>query len=257
MRKTIAIANKEIQSFFVSPIAYVVLTSFLLLGGWFFFNLLFRFNYLVTVYAGIQNVRGLETLNLNDFVMSPLLHNLTIILLILAPIITMRSFSEEKKQGTYELLLTSPLTISQIVIGKFLGCIFFLTVMILLTGIYPVILLLYGNPELGILFAGYLGLFLLGAVFISVGLLTSSMTENQIVAAVSCFVILLLLYVLSWPAETVGPIFGEVLLYLSVTEHFSNLVKGIIDTRTLGYYLSLAFLSLFLAHRSLESARWS
>lgn len=256
MKTIFLIAGKEIRSLFVSPIAYVVLTGFLLLGGWFFFNLLFRFTYLLTLYTSFQNLQGLQSLNLNEHVIAPLLHNLTIVLVIMIPIITMRTFAEEKKNGTYELLLTSPLTVTQLVLGKFFGSLFFVLVMILLTGIYPAILLLYGNPELGILASGYLGLFLLAVVFVSVGLLTSSLTENQIVAAVTCFVILLLLYVLSWPSETTGATLGNVLKYLSVIEHFSEMVKGIIDTKNLVYFLSLIFLSLFLTHRSVEASRW-
>lgn len=256
MKSVFIIAGKEIRSLFVSPIAYVVLTGFLLLGGWFFFNLLFRFSYLLTLYTGFQNPQALQSLNLNEHVVAPLLHNLTIVLVIMVPIITMRSFAEEKKSGTYELLLTSPLTVTQIVMGKFLGSLFFIFVMIMLTGIYPAILLFYGNPELGILASGYLGLFLLGMVFISVGLFTSSLTENQIVAAVTCFVILLLLYVLSWPSETAGAALGDVLKYFSVIEHFSEMVKGLIDTKSLVYFLSIIFLSLFLTHRSVEASRW-
>ena len=257
MRNIWTIAGKEIRSLFVSPIAYVVLTGFLLLGGWFFFNLLFRFNYLLTLYTGLQNSEGLQNLNLNEHVMAPLLHNLTIVLVIMIPIITMRAFAEEKRSGTYELLLTSPLKVTEIVLGKLFGSAAFIAVMILLTGIYPGILLLYGNPELGMIASGYLGLFLLGAVFVSVGLLTSSLTENQIVAAVSCFVVLLLLYVISWPAETAGSVLGGALKYLSVVEHFGELVKGLIDTQDIVYFLSLVALSLFLAHRSVEASRQS
>ncbi|MCH8055549.1 MAG: ABC transporter permease [Deltaproteobacteria bacterium] len=256
MKNIFIIAGKDIRSLFASPIAYVVLTGFLLLGGWFFFNLLFRFNYLLTLYTSFQSFQGIQSLNLNEQVIAPLLHNLTIILVIMVPIITMRTFAEEKRNGTYELLLTSPLTVTQIVIGKFLGSLFFILVMILLTGVYPAILLFYGNPELGILASGYLGLFLLGVVFVSVGILTSSLTENQIVAAVSCFVILLLLYVLSWPAETTGAALGEILKYLSVIEHFSEMVKGIIDTKNLIYFFTVICLSLFLTHRSVEASRW-
>jgi ABC-2 type transport system permease protein len=250
------IAKKEVHSLFVSPIAYVVLTGFLLLGGWFFFNLLFRFNYLLTLYTSFQNLGGVQGLNLNEYVIAPLLQNLTIILLIMVPLITMRTFAEERKSGTYELLLTSPLTVTQIVLGKFVGCLFFIFVMILLTGIYPAILFLYGNPEMGVLASGYLGLFLLSVVFVSVGLFTSSLTENQIVAAVSCFVILLFLYILSWPAETTGAGLGGILKYLSVVEHFSEMVKGLIDTKDLVYFLTLILLSLFLTHRCVEASRW-
>ena len=257
MRNIFTIAGKEIRSLFVSPIAYVVLTGFLLLGGWFFFNLLFRFTYMLTLYTGLQNMEGLQSLNLNEYVMAPLLHNLTIVLVIMIPIITMRAFAEEKRSGTYELLLTSPLRVNEIVLGKLLGALAFVAVMILLTGIYPAILLLYGNPEMGIVGAGYLGLFLLAAVFVSVGLLTSSLTENQIVAAVTCFVVLLLLYVISWPAETTGFALGSTLKYLSVVEHFGEMVKGLIDTRDIVYFLSLIVLSLFLTHRAVEASRQS
>jgi ABC-2 type transport system permease protein len=256
MRNVITIAGKEIRSLFVSPIGYVVLTGFLLLGGWFFFNLLFRFNYTLTVYTSFRMSQAVAGLNLNEHVMAPLLHNLTIILVILVPTITMRSFAEEKKSGTFELLLTSPLTVNQIVIGKFLGCLFFLFVMILATGVYPVILLIYGNPESAVLASGYLGLFLVGTTFVSIGLLTSSLTENQIIAAVTCFVILLLLYVLSWPADTTGAVAGELLKYLSVIEHFSEMAKGVIDTKDLIYFLTLIAFCLFLTQRSIESSRW-
>jgi ABC-2 type transport system permease protein len=125
-----------------------------------------------------------------------------------------------------------------------------------LTGIYPLILLVYGNPEMGVIAAGYLGLLLLATAFLTVGLLTSSFTENQIIAAVSCLVLLLLLYVISWPADTAGPVLGAVLKYASLTEHFGEMVKGVIDTKDLVYFGSVILLSLFLTQRSVESVRW-
>ena len=239
MRNILAIAAKDLRSQFVSPIAYVVLTGFLLLGGWFFFNLLARFNFLLNMYLSFRNPEAMERLNLNDFVIAPLLHNLSVILVILVPVITMRSFAEEKRSGTYELLMTSPLTVTEIVLGKFFGAFAFVFFMLLLTGVYPLILVLYGNPEIGVLLSGFLGLLLLATAFIAVGLLTSSFTENQIIAAVSCLVTLLLLYVISWPADTAGETMGAMLKYVSLTEHFSEMVKGIIDTRDLAY-LSIA-----------------
>jgi len=256
VKNALTIAGKELRSYFVSPIAYVVLTGFLLLGGWFFFNLLSRFSFLLSIYSAMRNPEAQTRLNLNDFVISPLLHNLSVVLVILIPVITMRSFAEEKRSGTYELLMTSPLSITEVVAGKFLGAFAFLLVMLGLTGVYPLILLAYGNPELGIIAAGYLGLLLLGTAFVTVGLLTSSFTENQIIAAVSCLVILLLFYVISWPAETAGPVLGGILKYLSLTEHFSEMVKGVIDTKDLVYFLSVVVLALFLTQRSVESVRW-
>jgi len=256
VRNALAIAGKELRSYFVSPIAYVVLTGFLLLGGWFFFNLLARFDFLLSIYSAMRNPEAQARLNLNDFVMAPLLHNLSVVLVILIPVITMRTFAEERRTGTYELLMTSPLSISEIVAGKFLGVVAFLIVMLGLTGIYPLILLMYGNPEVGVIAAGYLGLFLLAIAFAGVGLLTSSLTENQIIAAVSCLVVLLLLYVISWPAETSGAVLGAILKYLSLTEHFGEMVKGIIQTKDLVYFASVIVLALFLTHRSVESVRW-
>jgi ABC-2 type transport system permease protein len=256
MRNVLTIAGREIRSYFVSPIAYVVLTGFLLLGGWFFFNLLARFNLLLTIYSAQQNPQVLERLNLNEFVIAPLLHNLSVVLVILVPVITMRSLAEEKKTGTYELLLTSPLRISEIVIGKFLGSLVFVTVMVALTGVYALILTVYGNPETGVMLGGFLGLWLLATSFVAVGVLTSSFTENQIIAAVSCLVALLLLYIIAWPAETAGETIGALLRYVSLTEHFGQMVKGIIDSKDLVYFATVISLALFLTHRSVESIRW-
>lgn len=256
MRNALTIAGKELRSAFVSPIAYVVLTGFMLLGGWFFFNLLNRFNFLVQIYMSFRNPEVQMRLNLNELVVAPLLGNLSVVLIILVPVITMRSFAEEKRAGTYELLLTSPLSIAEIVAGKFLAVVAFLVIMLSLTAVYPAMLLIYGNPEPGIIASGYLGLFLLAVAFATVGLLTSSFTDNQIVAAVSCLIILLLLYVISWPAETAGPTLAAVLRYLSLTEHFSEMVKGIIETKDLIYFGSVITLALYLTHRSVESVRW-
>jgi len=256
MRNVLTIIGKELRSYFVSPVAYVVLTGFLLLGGWFFFNLLSRFSLLLTLYTQFQGGEAANRLNLNDYVIAPLMHNLSIILVILIPMITMRAYAEEKKSGTYELLLTSPVRTGELVLGKFLASFLFVWIMIGLTGVYPVILLAFGNPEVGVMVAGYLGLLLLATSFVAVGLLTSSFTENQIIAAVSGLVATLLLYIIGWPAETAGNVLGPLLRYLSVTEHFADMVKGLIDTRGLVYFASLIALALFLTQRSVESLRW-
>jgi len=256
VRNVLTIAGRELRSYFVSPIAYVVLTGFLLLGGWFFFNLLARFNMLLTIYSAQQNPQILQRLNLNEFVIAPLLHNLSVVLVILVPVITMRTLAEEKKSGTYELLLTSPLRISEIVIGKFLGSFVFVLLMVALTGVYPLVLFVYGNPEVGVVLGGYLGLTLLATAFVAVGLLTSALTENQIIAAVSCLVSLLLLYIIAWPADSAGETMGALLRYVSLTEHFGQMVKGVIDSKDLVYFASVIALALFLTHRSVESIRW-
>jgi ABC-2 type transport system permease protein len=256
MRNVLTIAGRELKSYFVSPIAYVVLTGFLLLGGWFFFNLLARFNMLLTIYSAQQNPQILQRLNLNEFVIAPLLHNLSVVLVILVPVITMRTIAEEKKAGTYELLLTSPLRVSEIVIGKFLGSFVFVAIMVALTGVYPLILFAYGNPETGVVLGGYLGLLLMATSFVAIGLLASSFTENQIIAAVSGIVALLLLYIVSWPADSAGETMGTLLRYLAITEHFAQMVKGVIDSKDLVYFATVIVLALFLTHRSVESVRW-
>jgi ABC-2 type transport system permease protein len=256
MRNVFTIVGKELRSYFVSPIAYVVLTGFLLLGGWFFFNLLSRFNLLLTLYTQFQGAGAANRMNLNEYVIAPLMHNLGIVLVILVPMITMRAYAEERKGGTYELLLTSPIRTGEIVLGKFLASFLFVCIMIGLTLVYPAILLVFGNPELGVMAAGYTGLILLATVFVAVGLLTSSFTENQIIAAVSGLVATLLLYMIGWPAETAGDVIGPILRYLSVTDHFAEMVRGVIDSRALVYFVSVIALALFLTQRSVESLRW-
>jgi gliding motility-associated transport system permease protein len=256
MRNALTIAGKELAGYFVQPVAYVVMTVFLLLAGFFFFELLSYFQMLLQAYSAMQNLRILRELNLNQRVIEPLLHNMSIILVILVPAITMRTFAEEKRTGTYELLLTAPVRTGEIVIGKFIAAAAFMLIMIGLAFAFPAILIGFGNPELGPIVSGYIGLALLSLAFVSVGLFTSSITQNQIIAAISCFGSLLLLFVISWPAQTGAGKFAGVLKYLSLTEHFSQMVTGIIDTSDIIYFVSLIFVALFLTQRAVESARW-
>ena len=257
MRNVLTIAGRELRSIFVSPIAYVVMTGFLLLGGWFFFNLLARFNLLVSMYSSFQGgAEAMQRLNVNEFVLAPLFHTRSVVLVILIPMITMRGFAEEKRGGTYELLLTSPVATWEIVLGKFVGMVAFISVMVALTSIYGLILWIYGNPEVGIMVSGYLGLLLLAITFVTIGLFASSLTENQIIAAVTGLVMLLLLFVIAWPADSAGKIVGDVLRYVSVTEHFAGLVKGVIDSKSLIYFVTMIAGWLFLTQRSVESIRW-
>lgn len=255
MRNVIAIAWRDIRSVFVSPIAYVVLTGFTLLAGWFFFNMLGQFNRMVSQYSMMQ---GMDTtwLNLNDAVIAPLFHNLLFVLLIVIPMITMRSFSEEKSQSTFELLFTSPVRIGEMVLGKYLASVFLVTLMVLLGFVFPALLFAFGNPEVGMTLAGMLALYLTAISFVAVGNFTSALTSNQIIATISALVILLLLFVISWPAEGAGETGAALLGYLSVSNHFSKMVKGVIETTDLVYFGSLTTLFLFLTHRAVESSRW-
>jgi len=255
MRNVLAVAWRDIRAMFVSPIAYVVLTGFLLLGGWFFFNMFNQFNTAVRMYGGLQSY-DTGWLNLNDAVVAPLIQNLSVVLLIVIPMITMRSFAEERSNGTFELLFTSPLRVSEIVLGKFLAGAFLVTLMVGLSLIYPGILLYYGNPEPGLITTGFLGLYLVSISYVAVGNFTSSLTSNQIIAGVSALVILLLLFVVSWPAQGASETPKAILQYLSVTDHLSQMIRGVLDTKDFIYFGSLIFVFLFLTHRAVESARW-
>jgi ABC-2 type transport system permease protein len=258
VRSILTIAGKELRGYFVSPIAYVVLTGFLLLGGWFFYNLLARFNFILGMYSAMRNPEALAQVNLNQWVVEPLLHNLGVVLVILVPMITMRSFAEEKRGGTYELLMTSPIRTGEILAGKFLGAAVFLLIMVSLAGAFGALLWYYGNPgpEVPVMAAGFGGLFLMALTFAAVGMCCSAFTENQIIAAVSGLVACLMLYVIGWPADTAGEPAGSILRYLSITEHFAQLVRGIVDTTNLGYFAFVMAFALFVTHWTVESLRW-
>ena len=251
-----AFAYREVRSYFVSPVAYVVLAGFLLLCGWFFCVYLTQFSQMVAMYAQFQQPQMLEQMNLNDMVMAPLLQNMVIILLIMVPLITMRLFAEERANCTDELLLTSPIETLEITLGKFLGAGIFYLVLLGCMLVYAGILLYFGDPEVGTIVTGYLGLLLVGLSFIALGLFTSTLTSNQIVAAVSAFVILLLFFAIGWPASTVGETAGVVLGYLSLIEHFQPMTAGLVVSSDVIYFLSVIAFALFLSQRSLESLRW-
>src|SRR5271154_908896 len=230
MKNSLTIAGKELAGYFLQPVAYVVMTVFLLLGGFFFFALLRYFEMTLAYSAAMQqNPEVLQQINLNERVIEPMLHNLAIVLVILVPAITMRTFAEEKRTGTYELLLTAPIRTGEIVAGKFIAAATFTLIMVALAWIFPLILIIFGDPEIGVMAAGYLGLALLALSFVAVGLFTSSLTQNQIVAAISSFGMLILLYVISWPAEAGGGILSSVLTYLSLPTHFSTMTRGVVD----------------------------
>ncbi len=254
MKNIWAIFKKEIKTYFTSPIAYVVITVFLVLIGFFFYSLIWWFNSQSLQMA--QNQYSYQQLNINQMVYSPLFQNMSIILLLMIPLLTMRLFSEEKKINTDELLYTCPISINQIILGKYFASLFVLLAMLFLTGILSIFTFAYGNPELVPILNGYLGLFLMGAAFIAVGIFFSSLTENQIVAAILTFGTLLLFWILNWASYSAGGIWKSVLNYLSFIQHFDDMTRGILDTTDLVYYLSFIFLGLFLTHSVIQSRRW-
>ncbi len=254
MKNIWVLCKKEIKTYFMSPIAYVVIAVFLVLVGFFFHSLITWFNSQAIQLA--RNPNYYQQLNINQMVYTPLFHNISIILLLVIPLLTMRLLAEEKKIKTDELLYTSPISINQIILGKYFASLFVLAVMLLLTGIYSLFTFSYGNPELIPLLCGYLGLFLMGMAFMAIGLFYSSITENQIVAAVLTFGTLLLFWILNWAAFSASGLWKDVLNYLSFFQHFNDMTRGILDTTDMVYYLSFSFFGLFLSHSVIQSRRW-
>ena len=248
------IAKKEVKTYFTSPIAYVVIAVFLVLVGFFFSSALSWFNSQAIQMA--QNPYYAQQMNINQMVYTPLFHNMSIILLLMLPLLTMRLFSEEKKTGTDELLFTSPVSVGQIILGKYLAALVVLAAMLGLTGLFSVFSFAFGNPELPQILNGYLGLLLMGAAFIAAGVFFSSLTENQIVSAILTFGALLLFWILNWAAYSASGMWKDVLNYLSLFQHFDDMTRGTLDTKDVVYYASFAFFGLFLTHSVIQSRRW-
>jgi ABC-2 type transport system permease protein len=254
MKNLWIITKKELRAYFTSPIAYVIMTVFLVLVGFFFYSLVYWFNAQSMQMA--QNQYYASQININQMLFSPLFHNISIILLLMLPLLTMRLFAEEKKIGTEELLYTSPISVAEIILGKFLASLLVLGAMLVLTKPLAAFTFLYGNPEVAPVLLGYLGLFLLGAAFLAIGLFFSSITENQIVAAILTFGSLLLFWIISWASNAATGFWKVALNYVSFFQHFDNLTQGILDTTDVVYYLSFAFFGLFLTHTAIQSRRW-
>jgi ABC-2 type transport system permease protein len=252
MSNVLAIARKELRSYFASPIAYVVIGFFALMFGFFFYSLLLYFDQQRAQASGI----GGRTVNVNEQFLRPVFMNATVIFLFVLPLVTMRTYSEEKRTGTMELLLTSPVTDLQIIVGKFFGALGLYAAMLAVTLLHMAVLFAFGNPEWKPLATTYLGLLLMGGCFISVGLLISSLTKNQIVAGMATFVVFLMLWIINWIASFMGPTTQQVLNYLSITDHLEDFTKGIIDTKHLVYYVSFITFGLFLTARSVDTERW-
>lgn len=255
MRNIWAICKRELLAFFVSPIAYFVITGFTLLVGFFFFNHLSYFAQMVEMSAMIS-LRGRDLPNLNQTVIEGVYHTMVVILVFLIPLLTMRTIAEEKKKGTFELLITSPVSVSQIVLGKFLSIAIVLIIMLSVNLIFPALLMKYGNPEVLPIMSGFLGLVLCSLGFASIGMAVSSFTENQVVAGVISMVTLLLLYVIQAPAESLGGTAADVFRYLSPVDQLQDLLRGIITLKSITYFVSLIVIGLFLSQRALEAYRW-
>jgi len=254
MSNIFAIADKELRSYFSSPTAYVIIGLFAALFGFFYTAIL---DFFVKQSMQLQQFQmGPSSVNINLQLIRPVLSNASVVALFVLPMITMRTYAEEKRSGTIELLLTSPITNLEIILGKFFGALGLYSLMLLVTTPYIIILFIYGEPELSPILVGYLGLLLMGGSFISIGLLISSFTKNQIVAGMITFATLLLLWVLNWLSSFGGPTTQAVVSYLSITQHFDDFAIGVLDTKHVIYYLSFITFGLFLTAKSVDSERW-
>lgn len=260
MKNYWAILKKEFRILFVSPIAYAVLAVFYAVGGYFFYIIL-TFYIQRSMQMMLQSAQfggAAPPIDVPSMVMTNFFGVISTILLFLLPMVTMGIFAEEKKRGTIELLFTSPITNTQLILGKFSAVLLFLGLMLVPTILNSLLLYFYSDPAppLAPIFNSYLGAFLLGGALLSVGVFVSSLTENQIVAAVVTFGIFLVLWVIDASAGTGTSLRDETLRYLSVLNHYEDFTRGILDTQHVFFYLSFIFLGLFLTSLSLDSVKW-
>lgn len=253
LRNINAIAAKELRGYFSSPVAWVLLGLFAALFGYFFGVYLDAF---VQESMGGPMGGPQSPVNVNQRMIRPLLSNTSVLILFLIPMVTMRMYAEEKRSGTIELLLTSPLKDGEIIVGKFLAGMGMYLGLLAVTALYMAVLFIWGNPAFMPVLSGYLGLLLLGGGFIAIGLFISSLTSNQMVAGAASFVVFLLLWIISWFADSANPTIGSILRYLSVTEHFDDFGKGVLDLKHIVFYLSFITFGLFLATKSVDKDRW-
>ena len=231
------ISRKELGAYLISPMAYVVTAVFLALSGTFFSAHLVMTNYTDTSIRGFVNAAP-------------------VLIILFAVVLTMRSVTEERKLGTWELLLTSPVRDADIILGKFVGSLAVLVIMLGLTLYYTGLLTVFGDPDLGPIATSYLGLLLLGSASLSVGIFASTLSSNQIVSAVVSGGILFGLWILGTIGRYVPAAFQEVLSHFSLSEHFPAFVRGVVDTRSVVYYLSVTAMFLYLAVASIDTGRW-
>ena len=253
MRNIWIIFRKEIRSYFVSPVAYLLLTMFALIFGFFFWNSLGYF-----VYVGMEaQMRGQPfPMNINEQIIRPLLSNVSVIGLFFIPMMTMRLFAEEKRTGTIELIATSPVRDIEVIIGKWLAALALYACLLAFTALNFAFLFRYGNPDWKPLAIGYLGLLLQAGGLLAIGTFISTLTKNQIIAGAATFGVCLLLWVLEWVSGYETAAWAQVLSYMSVITHFESFSKGVLDSKDAVFYITVIFLGLFFTARSMESLRW-
>ena len=253
MSHVLLICRKELKSYFASPIAYILMAFFALIFGFGFYTAtrdLLRFTFRAEMMGQPPQV------NVNEQVIRPLLGFASTIALFLIPMITMRTFAEEKSRGTIELLMTSPVTDTQIILGKWLGAMLLYLCVLAMSMINIAMLFAWGKPDLKPVLVAYLGLILQGGCLLGIGVFISTTTRNQIIAGGVTFFVCLLLWLLSWftAFDTTGA--ASVINYLSIVTHFENFSKGVLELKDVIFYLSMIFFSLFITTRAMESLRW-
>jgi len=253
MRNVLVIFKKELKSYFASPIAYLLLAIFAVIFGFFFYSAT-RFFVLQGMQMQMMG-RGMP-MDVNEYVIRPLLTNASVIGLFLIPMITMRLYAEEKRSGTIELLMTSPVRDIEIILGKWLAALVLYGSIIAIAGLNISILFAFGQPDWKPILVGYLGLLLQGGCLLSIGIFISTLTKNQIIAGGATFAVCLMLWVLDWVSAYDQSVWAKVISYLSVVTHFEPFSKGVIDSKHVVFYLSMIFFGLFLTARSVESLRW-
>jgi len=253
MRNIWIICRKELRSYFVSPIAYILLAFFAIIFGFFFWNAVGYF-----VFIGVEaQMRGqMFPMNINEEVIRPLVSNASVIGLFLIPMITMRLFAEEKRTGTIELMATSPVRDGEIIFGKWLAAVILYAGILLLSALDLTWLFKYGDPDWKPLAIAYLGLLLQAGALLAIGTFISTLTRNQIIAGAATFGVCLLLWVLEWVSGYESATWARVLAYMSVLTHFESFAKGLISTKDVVFYVTVIYLGLFLTARSMESLRW-
>ena len=256
MRNFFAVYKRELQAYFASPVAYAVMCVFALVCGFFFNQMVAYFARVSQSYAMSQGRYGMPDLNFTEYVLLPMFMNMSVIMMFFLPALTMRLFSEEKRQGTIELLFTYPIRDAELVLAKYAACVTMFICMLALTFINMLLLIKYGEPEKSVLISGYLGLLLMGGAFLAMGIFLSSLTENQVVAFFVGLGALLLLWVLVWAADAVPQNVGRVIQNLSIIPHYENFAKGVIQVKDVSYFVIFAVFFLFLTFRALETKKW-
>jgi len=254
MRNILEIAKRELAGYFATPIGWIILCLFLVLTGFFFASMVGYFAMQTSSMA--MNPYESGNVNLGEYLISPFYSNMGVILLMVCPIISMRLLSEDRRSRSMELLLTSPVSTTEIVVGKYLGGMGFVAVLLLATAHYPVILYWLGSPDTGIVLCSYLSMLLLVGSFMAVGILTSAFTESQVAAAVGSFAILLLFWVASWADSSTSGAWSETLSYISMLSHMEQIGKGLIHLKDIVYYATFILVALFATHQRVEAYRW-